>query len=97
MFLIIAYFVIHYDSGTSDPAVLSKVQITYKDEFQSHVHNSTNITVKSLTQACSEGGDSQPVTSTSSIGPLQPGYGEDAYGVRANCVLVRVNESHQLW
>jgi hypothetical protein len=95
--LILVYFAANYDSGTNEPAVLSKVQITYKDQYQSHVHNGTSITLKSITQTCSEGGDSQPVTSTSSIGPLQPGYGEDSYGIRANCVLVRVNESHQLW
>jgi hypothetical protein len=95
--LILLYFLSHYDPGTSDPAVLSKVQIGYKDQYQSHVHNGTSITLKSLTLICSDGGDSQPFTSNSGLyPPLQPGYGEDAY-VRANCRLVRVNESHQLW
>jgi hypothetical protein len=95
--LILIYFAANYDSGTADAAILNGVQITYKDRYQSHVHNGTSITLKTLTLTCSEGGDSQPVTSTSGLyPPLQPGYGEDAY-VRADCKLVRVNESHQLW
>jgi hypothetical protein len=96
MFLL-GYVVVHYDPGTSDPGVLNGVQITYKDLYQSHVHNSTSLTLKTLTIVCSEGGDSQPVTSTTGLyPPLQPGYGEDVY-IEANCKLVRVNESHQLW
>jgi hypothetical protein len=97
LILIIGYLAVHYDSGTADPAVLSRVQITYKDKYESHVHNSTTITLKSLTVTCYPGGDAQPVTSTTQLyPPLQPGYGEDTY-VDANCKLVRVNESHQLW
>jgi hypothetical protein len=88
---------IHFDSGTSDSAVLAGVRITYKDSYQSHVYNGTSITLKSLTLTCYPGGDAQPVTSTSGLyPPLQPGYGEDAY-VAAGCRLIRVNESHQLW
>jgi len=95
--LILGYLAVHYDSGTVDPAVLKGVQITYKDKYQSHVRNSTTITLKSLTVTCYPGGDAQPVTSTTQLyPPLQPGYGEDAY-VGADCKLVRVNESHQLW
>src|SRR5205807_9920483 len=91
------YLVFHYDSGSSDPKVLSGVQITYKDRYQSHVHNGTSITLTSLTVTCYPEGDAQPVTSTSSLyPPLQSGYGEDAY-VDAGCKLIRVNESHQLW
>ena len=94
---ILGYFVIHYDSGTNDAAVLARVQITYKDNYQSHVHNESGITLKSLTVTCYPGGDAQPQTSTTTLSPpLQPGYGEDAY-VRAGCKLIRVNESHQLW
>jgi hypothetical protein len=94
---VLGYLLIHYDSGTSDPAIIGAVQITYKDKYQSHVHNGTSITLKSLTVTCYPGGDSQPVISTSRLYPsLQPGYGEDAY-VEAGCRLVRVNESHQLW
>ena len=95
--VILGYFVIHYDSGTSDPAVLAGVRITPKDTYHSHVYNGSSITLKSLTLTCYPGGDSQPVTSTSRLyPPLQPGYGEDAY-VGAECRLIRVNESHQLW
>jgi hypothetical protein len=94
---VVGYLLVHYDSGTSDPAVLAGVQITSKDKYQSHVHNGTSITLKSLTVTCSPGGDAQPVTSISSLyPPLQSGYGEDAY-VEAGCKLIRVNESHQLW
>jgi hypothetical protein len=94
---ILGYLVVHYDSGTSDPAVLAGVRITYKDTYQSHVYNGTSITLKSLTLTCYPGEDAQPVTSTSGLyPPLQPGYGEDAY-VAAGCKLIRVNESHQLW
>lgn len=95
--LIVVYLVFHYDSGTSAPAILAGVQITPKDRYQSHVHNGTGITLKSLTVTCYPGGDAQPVTSTSTLSPpLQPGYGEDAY-VESGCKLVRVNKSHQLW
>jgi hypothetical protein len=95
--IVLGYFAFNYDSGTADPAVLNGIQITYKDKYQSHVNNNTAITLKSLTLTCSEGGDSQPVTSISGLyPPLHPGYGEDAY-ISANCRLVRVNESHQLW
>jgi hypothetical protein len=99
--LIVGFLVLdlaaNYDSGTSDQAILSGIQITYKDRYESHVHNGTPITLKTLTLTCSEGGDSQPVTSTSGLyPPLQPGYGEDAY-IHTNCKVVRVNESHQLW
>ncbi len=94
---VIGYLLVHYDSGTGDPAVLAGVQITPKDKYQSHVHNGTSITLKSLTVTCYPGGDAQPVTSTSGLyPPLQPGFGEDAY-VEAGCKLVRVNETHQLW
>lgn len=94
---VLGYLLLHYDSGTADPAVLAGVQITPKDRYQSHVHNGTALTLKSLTVTCHPGGDAQPVTSTSGLyPPLQPGYGEDAY-VDADCKLVRVNESHQLW
>ena len=94
---ILGYLAVRYDSGTDDPAVLARVEIIYKDEYQSHVHNDTGITLKSLTVTCYPGGDAQPETSTATLyPPLQPGYGEDAY-VKAGCKLVRVNESHQLW
>ena len=94
---VIGYLLVHYDSGTVDPAVLAGVQITPKDKYQSHVHNGTSIILKSLTVTCYPGGDAQPVTTTSGLyPPLQPGYGEDAY-VEAGCRLIRVNESHQLW
>jgi hypothetical protein len=97
VFLALGYLLLHYDSGTSDPSIVAGVQITYKDKYQSHVHNGTSTTLKSLTVTCYPGGDAQPVTSTSVLyPPLQPGYGEDAY-VDAGCKLVRVNESHQLW
>ena len=96
-FFILGYFVIHYDSGTNDAAVLGRVAITYKDNYQSHVHNESGITLKSLTVTCYPGGDAQPETSTTTLyPPLQPGYGEDAY-IKAGCKLVSVNESHQLW
>jgi hypothetical protein len=94
---VVGYLIVHYDSGTSDPAILTGVQITYKDKYQSHLYNGTSITLKSLTVTCYPGGDAQPVTSTSHLyPPLRPGYGEDAY-VTAGCRLIRVNESHQLW
>jgi hypothetical protein len=94
---ILGYLDVHYDSGTDDPAALARVQIIYKDKYQSHVHNDTGITLKSLTVTCYPGGDAQPETSTTTLyPPLQPGYGADAY-VRAGCKLVRLNESHQLW
>jgi len=94
---VLGYLLVHFDSGTADPAVLAGVQITPKDKYQSHVRNGTSITLRSLTVTCYPGGDAQPVTSTSGLyPPLQPGYGEDAY-VGAGCKLIRVNESHQLW
>lgn len=94
---ILGYLLVHYDSGTADPAVLAGVQITSRDKYHSHVFNGTSITLKSLTVTCYPGGDAQPVTSTSGLyPPLQAGYGEDAY-VEADCKLIRVNESHQLW
>lgn len=97
LILILGYLAIHYDSGTSDPAVLSRVQVTYKDDYHSHVHNDTGITLKSVTVTCYPGGDAQPETSTTTLyPPLQPGYGADAY-IKASCKVVRVNESHQLW
>jgi hypothetical protein len=97
IFLIIGYLLFHYDSGTSDSAILAGVQITANDKYHSHVHNGTGITLKSLTVTCYPGGDAQPVTSTSGLyPPLQPGFGEDAY-VDAGCKLICVNESHQLW
>src|SRR5881394_3308704 len=83
--LIAGYLLVNYDSGTDDPAILNGVTITLKDQFQSHVHNNTGITLKSLTLTCSPGGDAQPVTTTSGMyPPLKPGYGEDAY-VQAGC------------
>jgi hypothetical protein len=95
--LIVGYLALNYDSGTSDPGILSGVRITYKDAYQSHVKNNTPITLKSVTLTCYPGGDAQPVTSISGLyPPLQPGYGEDAY-VNAGCRIIRVNESHQLW
>jgi hypothetical protein len=95
--LVLGYLAVNYDSGTADPTILNGVRVTYKDNYQSHVKNNTPITLKSLTLTCFPGGDAQPVTSTSRLyPPLQPGYGEDAY-IEANCKLVRVNESHQLW
>ena len=95
--LIVGYLLVNYDSGTDDPAILSGVTLTFKDRYESHVHNNTGITLKSLTLTCSPGGDAQPVTTTSGLyPPLKPGYGGDAY-VQAGCKLVRVNESHQLW
>src|SRR6266478_2461512 len=97
VFLIFGYLVFNYDSGTADPAVLSGVQIMPKDKYHAHVKNNTSITLKSLTLTCSAGGDSQPVTSTTTLyPPLKPGYGQDAY-VSGTCLLVRVNQSHQLW
>jgi hypothetical protein len=94
---ILGYLVFNYDSGTADLAILSGAQITYKDQYHSHVKNNTRITLKSLTLTCYPGGDAQPVTSTSRLyPPLEPGYGEDAY-MDAGCKLIRVNESHQLW
>jgi hypothetical protein len=95
--LILGYLVFNYDSGTADSAVLSRVQITPKDEYHAHVKNNTSITLKSMTLTCYPGGDAQPVTSTTRLyPPLNPGSGEDAY-ISGNCTLVRVNESHQLW
>ena len=93
----LGYLLINYDSGTDDPTILSGVQITPIDEHRSHVRNNTRVALKSLTLTCSPGGDSQPVTSTTRLGDLQPGYGEDAYIGGGTCRVVRVNESHQLW
>jgi hypothetical protein len=94
---VLGYLLINYDSGTDDPTILSSIQITTIGEYKSHVHNNTRITLKSLTLTCSRGGDSQPVTSTTRIGDLQPGYGEDEYIGGGTCRVVRVNASHQLW
>jgi len=95
--IVLGYLLVNYDSGTSDPAILRGVTITYKDEYQSHVKNNTAITLKSLTVTCFPGGDAQPVTHIAGLHPpLQSGYGEDAY-VDHNCRVIRVNESHQLW
>lgn len=43
LILILGDLAIHYDSGTSNSAVLSRVQITYKDDYHSHVHNDTGV------------------------------------------------------
>ena len=94
--LILGYLLVNYDPGTTDPAILRGVTITYKDQYTSHVHNETPVTLKSLTVTCYPGGDAQPITSISGLyPPLQPGYGEDVY-VESGCKLVRVNESHLL-
>jgi hypothetical protein len=95
--LVLGYLAVNYDSGTADAAILNKIQITPKDKYSAHVTNNTSITLRSLTLRCSPGGDAQPVDSVTSLyPPLQPRYGEDAY-IGADCTLVRVNESHQLW
>lgn len=74
---IAGYLLVNHDSGTDDPRILNGVTITFKDQYQSHVHNGTAITLKSLTLTCSPGGDAQPVTTTSGLyPPLKPGYGE---------------------
>jgi hypothetical protein len=94
---VLGYLLVNYDSGTSDPAILNAITINYKDRYESHVKNNTPITLKSLTVTCYPGGDSQPVTHIAGLyPPLQSGYGEDAY-IDANCRVIRVNESHQLW
>ena len=94
---VLGYLLINYDSGTADPAILSGVQITRKDRYESHVKNNTAVTLKSLTLTCYPGGDAQPVTHVAGLyPPLQSGYGEDAY-IDGNCRVIRVNESHQLW
>jgi hypothetical protein len=94
---VLSFLLIHYDSGIADPAILSGVQITSKDKYQSHVRNNTPITLKSLTVTCYPGGDAQPITHVAGLyPPLQSGYGEDAY-IDSNCRVIRVNESHQLW
>ena len=91
------YLAFNYDSGTANASILNGVQISYKDEYVSHVKNNTQITLKSLTVTCSPGGDAQLITSTATLyPPIQPGYGSDAH-VSANCRLIRINESHQLW
>jgi hypothetical protein len=95
--VVLGYLLVNYDSGTADPAILKGVTITYKNRYESHVRNSTPITLKSLTVTCYPGGDAQPVTHIAGLyPPLQSGYGEDAY-IDANCRVIRVNESHQLW
>jgi hypothetical protein len=94
---VLSFLLTHYDSGFADPAILSGVQITSKDKYQSHVRNNTPITLKSLTVTCYPGGDAQPITHVAGLyPPLQSGYGEDAY-IDSNCRVIRVNESHQLW
>lgn len=65
--LVLGYLALNHDSGTTDPAVLSRVQITPKDTYHAHVKNNTSITLKSLTLTCSPGGDAQPVTSTTTL------------------------------
>jgi hypothetical protein len=95
--LLLGYLLLNYDPGTASPNILSAVQITSVDSYKSHVKNNTGMTLKSLTVRCSQGGDAQPVTSTTGLyPPLESGYGEDAY-FSGNCRLIRVNESHQLW
>src|SRR5947207_9735078 len=74
--LIAGYLLVNYDSGIDDPAILNEVTITFKDQYQSHVHNETEITLKSLTLTCSPGGDA---VRSGLYPPLKPGYGEDAY------------------
>ena len=97
MVAILGYLAINHDAGIEDPTVLSGVQITYVDNYKSHVKNNTRVTLKTLTVRCSQGGDSQPTETTTRLyPPVQPGYGQDAY-VSGNCVLIRINESHQLW
>src|ERR1051326_265751 len=54
---VVGYLLLNYDSGIGDPAILGSIQITYKDKYESHIHNSSQITVKSLTLVCSDGGD----------------------------------------
>ncbi len=94
---VLGYLLVNYDSGTADPTILKGVTITYKDRYESHVHNDTPITLKSLTVTCYPGGDAQPATHIAGLyPPLQSGYGEDAY-IDTNCRVIRVNESHQLW
>ena len=94
---ILGYLAVNYDPGTEDVAVISRVQIVPKDNYQSHIRNNTGIVLRSLTLLCSPEGDEQPTTSTTGLHPpLQPGYGEDV-NVSGNCRLVRVNESHQSW
>jgi hypothetical protein len=93
----VGYLVFQYYSGTSDPAVLAGLQITFMDKYHSLVHNGTGITLKSLTVTCNPGGDAQPVTSTPSFDPpLPPGY-EAKVTMEYGCKITRVNESHQLW
>ena len=95
--IILGYLAVNYDSGTSDPSILSGVQITNTDYYSSHVKNNTRVILNSLTMQCSHGGDSQPAETTTRLYPaIQPGYGEDAH-ISGNCRLIRVNESHQLW
>ena len=97
LILITGYLVANYNSGTDDPIILKGVQITPINEYKSHVHNNTHITLKTITVMCSNGGDSQPVISTAHLGSLESSYGEDAYIGGGVCSVIRVNESHQLW
>ena len=52
---VLGYLIVHFDSGTSDVAILAGVRITLKDSYQSHVYNGTSITLKSLTLTCYPG------------------------------------------
>ncbi|PYV46270.1 MAG: hypothetical protein DMG94_10265 [Acidobacteria bacterium] len=100
--LIAGYLLVNYDSGIDDSAILNEVTITFKDQYQSHVHNETEITLKSLTLTCSPGGDA--VRTTSGLyPPLKPGYGEDAYvqagmqaraGERESSIVVSADSLH---
>ena len=83
-----------------DPAILNEVTITFKDQYQSHVHNETEITLKSLTLTCSPGGDA---VRSGLYPPLKPGYGEDAYvqagmqaraGERESSIVVSADSLH---
>jgi hypothetical protein len=65
--VVLGYLLVHYDSGTANPAVLAGVQITPKDKYNSHVLYGTSITLKTLTVTCYPGGDAQPLTSGRSI------------------------------
>ena len=95
--LVLGYLWLNHDSGTTDPRVIDRVQITPIDDYRFHVKNNTSITLKSLTLICSSGGDAQPTVSINSLyPPLKPGYGVDTY-FSGQCKLVRINESHQLW
>jgi hypothetical protein len=91
---VVGYLVFHYYSGTSDPAILAVLQITFMSKCRSLVHNGTGLTLKSLTVTCNPGGDAQPVTSTWALDPpLPPGY-DEAVTMEYGCKITRVNESH---